>query len=261
MAEEPREPSRAQQAAAEVQVMGNLQSLDVASECIERYGVHPDQFIEWYGADDGAVVTMIHGGYFHEDGTLTYMRPAALALAQNGYRVALAEYRHELGNPKVSRDDMETLARHPQLGEAVWIGHSSGAIFTSYVLFNDSLPVRRCVALAPIFDLARAAEEDAHELDINPIAQWLQNMPDQDPQLYAQWEPLAGYYAMGSAGFQQRGLHLDVIHGTHDHTVPVARTREFLAEPFNIALVPGENHYDVIRPGSDSWLLLLGALG
>ncbi|MCI6573787.1 MAG: alpha/beta hydrolase [Arcanobacterium sp.] len=261
MVEEPPERSRAQQAAAEVQVMDNLQSLDVASEQIERYGVHPDQFIEWYGPEDGAVVVMIHGGYFHEDGTLRYLRPAALALGESGYHVALAEYRHVLGDPKTSFDDIETLARHPQLENAMWVGHSSGAIFVSHALFSDAVQVRHAVVLAPILELARAADEDANELDINPIALWLQKMPEEDPQLYAQWEPLAGYYAMGAAGFQQRGLHLDVIHGTLDRTVPVARTKNFLTEPFNIALVPGENHYDVIRPGSDSWLLLLGALG
>ncbi|MCI5826474.1 MAG: hypothetical protein MR006_07400 [Arcanobacterium sp.] len=261
MAEEPLEQNRARQAAVEAQVMNNLRSLDVASEQVERYGVHPDQFIEWYGPADGAVVVMIHDGYFHEDGTLTYLRPAALALGESGYRVALAEYRRESGNPQVSFADIEVLARHPQLGNAVWVGHSAGAIFVLSALFNDATAVNRAVVLAPILELARAAAEDAHELDTNPIAHWIRGLPAEVPQEYAQWEPLAGYYAMGAAGFQQRGLHLDVIHGTEDYTVPVARTRDFLGEPFNIALVSGEGHYDGIRPGSDSWLLLLGALG
>ena len=246
---------------AEARVISTLSSLDVGAEEIERYGMHPDQYIEWYGPADGRRVVFIHGGYFHEDGTLNYLRPAALALGEAGYRVALPEYRRSAGQPEVTFEDMHTLARHPKLDGAVWLGHSMGCVFVLHVLFSLDTKVTHAVALSPIADLAREAEEDQGRYGRNPVAQWLGGMPDEIPDIYGRCEPLGLYAAMGSAGFQQRALRLDIIHGSLDQTVPVSRTKDLLNEPFNIAIVQGNNHNDTIRPGSDSWLLLLGCLG
>lgn len=245
--------------AAEEHVVDTLRSLDVAPERIERYGIYPEQYIEWYGPREGKRVVLIHGGYFHEDGTLSYLRPAACALGEEGYCVALAEYRHVNGDPSLSFADMALLASYENLHEAIWIGHSTGAVLALHALFNDSIPVKRAVVLSPIFDMARAAQEDALT-GLNPTAQWMGGMPEDKPDTYAAWEPLGLYSEMEASGFQQRALRLDVIHGTLDHLVPVARTRDLMGEPFNIAIVSGEKHNDVIRPGSDSWLLLLGTL-
>lgn len=241
--------------------MSILQSLDVESVEIERYGVHPDQFIEWYGPETGAPVVLWHGGYFHENGMLTYLRPAAYALGEAGYRVALPEYRYIAGQPEVTFADSATLAQHPKLAGAVWAGHSLGAVIALRALFSDDLPVDHVVALSPIVDMARAAREDSARLSVNPVRDWLQALPDENPEAYLEWEPLVLYALMGAVGFQRRALRLDIIHGALDQTVPVQRTQDLQGEPFNIAIVPGENHNDVIRPGSDSWLIFLGALG
>ena len=245
---------------AEAEVVNALRSLDVASADIERYGVHPDQYIEWYGPKDGAPVVLWHGGYFYEDGTLCYLRPAAYALGEAGYRVALPEYRRMAGNQAVTFEDSETLARHPELEDAVWIGHSAGAVPVVRALLMDDLPVRHAVALSPILDLAQAAREDTERIGVNPVLNWMQVAPEEHLEAYLKWEPRVLYSLMGAAGFQRRGLTLDIIHGALDQTVPVQRTRDLMGEPFNIAIVPGENHSDVVRPGSDAWLLLLGAL-
>ena len=246
--------------ADELNISHTLRSLDVAPEKVERYGIHPDQYIEWYGSSAGSPVCLIHGGYFHEDGTLSYLRPAACALGEAGYSVALVEYRREEGNQEVSFNDIEKLAEHPRLARAVWVGHSAGAVFALHALFADTNKVKHAVVLSPIFDLARAAQEDLGKSS-NPTLRWMKGLPSEIPAAYQRWEPMEMYRNMGADGFRDRDLRLDVIHGAQDQTVPVARTRDLIGEPFNFAIVPHENHNDAIRPGSDSWFLLLGCLG
>lgn len=261
MIEEPAASASSPSECAEARVISTLSSLDVAAEEVERYGMHPDQYIEWYGPEDGRHVVFIHGGYFHEDGTLSYLRPAALALGEAGYRVALPEYRRGAGQPEVTFEDIHTLARHPKLSEVVWLGHSMGCVFVLHVLFSLDTKVTHVVALSPVADLARAAQEDHDHYEHNPVARWLGGMPAEIPDIYGRWEPFGLYAELGSSGFQQRALRLDIIHGSLDKTVPVSRTKDLLNEPFNIAIVQDDNHNDTIRPGSDSWLLLLGCLG
>ena len=245
---------------SEDSVMANLKSLNVASEEVVRYGLHPSQFIEWYGPASDKVVCFVHGGIFHLDGTLDYLRPAALALGEAGYRVALVEFRFEAGNPSVTFEDIRAVSRMPELSSAVWVGHSSGAIFVLNALFDETFGVKHGVALAPILDIARDAAEFAGA-EPNRTAQWIGGKPQDVPEAYAPFEPMRQYRELGAAGFQRLGLRLDIIHGAQDGIVPAARTKDLVEEPFNIAIVPDENHMDVIRPGSDSWLLLLGALG
>ena len=38
------------------------------------------------------------------------------------------------------------------------------------------------------------------------------------------------------------------------------RSRDLRSEPFNLAIVEGANHIDLIRPDHDAWVYLLGAL-
>ncbi|WP_124054183.1 alpha/beta hydrolase family protein [Arcanobacterium ihumii] len=248
------------QPSPEKQVLENLLALDVASEELERYGVHPDQFIEWYGPEDGTVICFIHGGFFHEDGTLRYLRPSALALGEEGYRIALPEFRRVPGNPAPSLEDMATLARHPLLANATWLGHSAGSLNVLNVLFNTELQPSHGVVLAPIFDLRRDAEEFPN-LSASKTVHWLGGTPDRIPDVYQEYDPAVRYSRLGADGFVGAGYRLDIIHGALDATIPIQRTRDLATEPFNIAIVPDANHNDVIRPGHDAWLFLLGALG
>lgn len=252
--------SPAEKRQAERAVRDTLRALDVASDEIERYGVHPDQYIEWYGPRDGKVVCFVHGGYFHEDGTLSYLRPAALALGEAGYRVALVEYRRVMGDAGVSLEDMSVLARHPELAEATWLGHSAGSILVLDVLFNPDLAPAHAVVVAPIFDLRRDVEEFP-DMTKSELAAWLGGPPEHYADAYAALDPAVAYARLGTDAFVARGYRLDMIHGVLDATIPVQRTKDLMAEPFNIALVPDANHNDVIRPGHDAWILLLGALG
>lgn len=245
----------------EKQVITDLTSLDVASEEVEKYGVHPDQFIEWYGPKDGRVLVVVHGGQINGDGRLRYLRPAALALGEAGYRVALAEYRYAAGNPEISVEDIFTLTRHPLLQDAIWLGHSLGTILVLDALFNPDIPVSRAVALAPILDLRREAEETDSKA-AQTIKHWFGGSPSYLPDTYAKYDPAVLYSRMGSAdGFAARAYRLDIIHGSADMTILAQHSKDVKGEAFNIAVVPGANHNDVICPGHDAWLFLLGALG
>lgn len=253
-------PSGESPSAAEQQVFNDLRSLQVLPGNIEIYGEKVDQFIEWYGPEYGKPVTFVHGGYFHDAVDLSYARPAAFALGEAGYRVALVEYRRLAGHPELTFDDINTLAHHPVLSQSVWLGHSSGGTFALDVLMDDATSVTHAVVLAPLFDLARDAYDRADSGRFE-AATFLGGMPSEIPDVYAKYDPQARYAEIGPERFISRELQLDIIHGSLDETVPVQRSKELCTEPFHVAIVSDANHSDLIRPGHDAWLLLLGALG
>lgn len=245
----------------EKQVLSDLALLDIASEEVEKYGMHPDQFIEWYGPQNGRVVVIVHGDHINGDGRLLYLRPAALALGEAGYRVALVEYRRAAGHPEISVADITALTLHPLLQDVIWLGHSLGSILVLDALFNPETSVKRAVAVAPILNLRREAEE-ADTPAAQAIQHWFGGSPSYLPDVYAKYDPAVLYTRMGSAdGFAARGYRLDIIHGSADATIPAQHSKDVKGEAFNIAIVPGANHNDVILPSHDAWLFLLGALG
>ncbi|WP_353065073.1 alpha/beta hydrolase [Arcanobacterium hippocoleae] len=241
----------------------DLASLDVASEEVEKYGVHPDQFIEWYGPITGRVVVAVHG-FTETDNRLSYLRPAALALGDAGYRVALVEYRQMPHHPEITFEDIATLARHPRLQNAIWFGHSIGSLCVLKALYDPENSIKHCVVAAPIMNLRREVEEEetSNSQIAQTITQWMGGSPNYLPDTYAEYDPAVLYVRNGSAdGFAANGYHLDIIHGSADQTIPVQHIKTLQAEPFNIAIVADANHNDVICPGHDAWLFLLGALG
>lgn len=242
---------------AERQVLLNLLALELHTGEIEPYGADPDQIIEWHGPLDGEMVVYVHGGYFRATTDRTHARPAAIALAQAGYRVALVEYRRVAGSPLLSLEDMKTLAKHPLLRDAAWVGHSAGGTFVLDVVLDRELEPRRAIALAPLADLILDANEN---VDGGQTAVWVGGMPEDLPEVYAQVDPLTLFRKLGHAAFTAKGVQADIIHGALDETVPVERSRALRGEAFSVAILPEANHFDLIRPDSDAWLLLLGAL-
>lgn len=65
---------------------------------------------------------------------------------------------------------------------------------------------------------------------------------------------------LGEARFVANELNIQIIHGEDDQTIPLARVRGNASTTIRTAIVPGANHVDLIRPGHDAWLFLLGAL-
>lgn len=244
----------------EQKVYDNLLALRVEPDGTESYGTKADQFIEWYGPEGAMVVTLLHGGCFREDIGLDFARPAAFALAEAGYRVALPEYRRLAGTPEVTFEDARLLAQHPLIGPSTWVGHCAGATMALDVLFSGEYELRDVVALAPLFDLSRDVREAVASGETATV-DFMGGTPVEQPERYARFDPMRRWRELGEAQFAARGLRLDIIHGTADATVPAVRSKDLNTEPFNVALVPGANHNDLIRPGDDAWIFLLGALG
>mgnify|MGYP002737552938 FL=1 len=236
-----------------------LRSLPVFPDSIERYGDDPRQFIEWYGAEDAKPICFLHGGRFLTDNAIATTRPAARALAQAGYRVALPSCRLEPGRPELVANDSHTLAQHEVLKDAVWIGHDAGGTWALNVVVAPELGPVEAILLAPIVDLARDMREDP-EYDTGKTYRWIGGTPEELPDRYALYDPIFNYYQLGHAKYCAHELSVEIIHGTADETIPVERSRDLCSEPFNLAIVEGANHIDLIRPDHDAWVYLLGAL-
>ncbi|WP_126416123.1 alpha/beta hydrolase family protein [Trueperella bialowiezensis] len=247
-------------AQGEAQAADRLARQLVFPSSVERYGDDDRQVIEWYGdADAARTICFLHGGKFSGNGLLAATRPAASALAQTGYRVALPQMRFEPGRPELAANDAQRLAMHPQLASAVWVGHDAGALFALNVVLASELEPASAVLLAPIIDLAREVREDPAG-EHGHAAVWIGGTLEERADRYALYDPLFNYYQLGEAKFRGRELSVNIIHGTADQSVPVARSRDLRSEPFNLAVVEGANHIDVIQPGHDAWVYLLGAL-
>ncbi|QOQ38270.1 alpha/beta hydrolase family protein [Trueperella pecoris] len=244
---------------SEDNVIDWLRSLPVFPDAIEHYGQDPHQIIEWYGDPAAKPICFVHGGCFHDANALPATRPAARALAEAGYYVGLVDYRIADARPELTSSDAMKLAVHPVLGEAIWVGHDAGGAFAMNVVMAPETPVRAAVLLAPILDLARDVREDP-EGHNGPTARWIGGSPEECPERYAMYDPMFNYYHVGPARFRARDLSIDIIHGADDQMIGVERSRDVRAEPFNLAIVEGADHIDLICPGQDAWVYFLGAL-
>ncbi|MEV6554291.1 alpha/beta hydrolase [Nocardia sp. NPDC051756] len=201
---------------------------------ITSYGSHPDQVLEVFG-ETGPTVVFIHGGYFRSTTDRTHARPLARALAREGMRVVLLEYRRVPGDPQAAIDDLDRF--ESQLTEPVlWAGHSAGGMLALTRAYNRKAAV---LALAPVADLARASRL---HLGAGAVTTWMGGTPEQQPSRYADLNPQ---------------LHLPpnppdvlLVHGTDDQTVPVALSQDSPAEAL---VLPHTHHFDLIDPESEKW--------
>lgn len=237
--------------------MDVLAGLSIASEEIERYGSDPAQFIEWYGPAAGDIIVFIHGAGFRSEMGMEYARPAALSLGSEGYRVALVQMRKERGNPNVTLADLNLLSEREDFRGALWLGHSlGGSLVMSLVMSPDNAPTRG-VVLAPYVTLTHEVTDYG---DPSGIATWIGARADEAPELYERLDPRERFKALGAEGYASQGLSIKLLHGDADTILPVSSLRSLINAPFEVAVVPGANHMDLIRPGHDAWILLLGAL-
>ncbi|OMH23687.1 hypothetical protein BKD30_11890 [Tersicoccus phoenicis] len=240
------------------------------------YGPGPDQIAELFGPDDGPLVVVVHGGYFRPGTDRTHARPQARALAAEGYRVVLAEYRRVPGSPDDTVEDLRALdaalaavpgtalpgtAGHVTSGHgtsghgtaAAWVGHSAGgALVLLRALTADLAPVP-VLALAPVADLAVA---DRDHLGSDAVPDWIGGSPAEYPDRYARLDPQA-LLKSGS----EPGASVTVLHGNRDTLVPVALTTDLPASPrLHARILEGAHHLDLIDPDSPHWPAVLAEL-
>jgi acetyl esterase/lipase len=209
------------------------------------YGNHPDQVVDvWHGT--GAVVVLLHGGFWRPDWDRTHLRSMAGALRDAGWQVALPEYRREPGRPDLTTGDvlaaLELLPQPP-----VVVGHSAGGHLALWAAAQREPAVRGVLALAPVADLVLAEQLD---LDGGAVRDFLggpaADRPDLDPNRVP-----------------ANGVQVTVLHGTADDRVPLAVSASYAEthpEARRVSL-PGVDHFALIDPEAAVWPVLLDELG
>jgi acetyl esterase/lipase len=217
------------------------------------------------------VAVVLHGGYWRTQyGKLT-CRPAAARLQQLGYAVWNVEYRRVGpgrngggGWPETFEDvaaavdalaDLETthgIDAPLDLDAVVVLGHSAGGQLALWAAGRGQLPAgtvgadprvrpAAVVGLAPVTDMTAAGEAAVALLG-------------GDAETY----PERGAGADPSRAAVP-GVPTLVVHPQDDRTIPVGRSRTFVARcraagaDVTLADPPGEGHQHVILPGSRSW--------
>lgn len=231
------------------------------------YGDHPSQIVHRHAPrtapGPAPVAVLLHGGWWRDRHDAGLMAPLADDLRDAGWAVWNVEYRRTGadggGWPQTVDDVARALdlladtADHDDaldVSRVVAIGHSAGA-HLALMTATESL-VTSVVALAPITDLRRCAEEELGEGALAPFLG-----PDPAPGLYATSSPLHRL---------PLGVPQLVLHGDADQRVPVEHSRDYVAaarevdDPVEYHEIAGADHFAVIDPGHRSWGTVRGAL-
>ncbi len=214
---------------------------------VHSYGDDPDQLWEAFGAGSDPTLVFVHGGYYRPGTDRSHARAAAVALADAGYQVVLAEYRRIPGSPMVCVDDLRTLERVLKAeGDtpALWMGHSAGGQLVQQRAYDDSTVPTATVALAPVGDLRASDRAGAGD---HAVRAWIGCLPEQDPQLWDSLDPSV-------LVTPDRDRWVRVLHGDQDASVDIELNRRY-----HLTALPGAHHFDLINPESRYWAEVLVA--
>ncbi|GAA5167178.1 lipase [Ornithinimicrobium tianjinense] len=226
------------------------------------YGPLPHQIYEVFGDPASpAWVVLVHGGFWRAEWDRTHQRPLAVALAQEGYAVALVEYART-GMAGGGWDGTFTDVRaalSAVLAEAAGapvalVGHSAGGHLAVWLLHQpEAVGVGGAVSLGGCLDLALAADLG---LGDDAAVDLVGGTPLTHPARYDAADPAR----LGRAPYP-----VVVMHGTADEAVPVSVARswwEACAEPGRDVLdvMEGTTHFPLIDPAAPSYPTLLAHL-
>lgn len=228
-----------------------------------RYGGLDDQVIDVHLPEQdtaGAVVVLLHGGFWRQAFDRRHTRPAAEALAAEGFVVVTPEYRRVGGAggwPATFDDVREALKHLPDVAAAVpgrlrtddlrLVGHSAGGHLALWAALQPGAPpVRRVVALAPVADLYEAYGRGLGE---GAVAELMRGGPDDRPEEYRQAD---------AARLLPAEVPITVVHGADDDRVPVDLSRVLPVADY--VELPGVEHFGLIDPRSPAWPTVLAAV-
>ena len=202
------------------------------------FGKSPDQVIDFYysAKESKSIIVLIHGGYWREEYDRKHLSPMAKALANQGWPVALIEYRRIQGNPDAMLSDTKEAISliEKEFKNLILIGHSAGGQL-ALVLANSTNAIGT-IALAPVTDLITAEKLD---LDEGAVSQYL-GCP---AQIRGDLDPMRIEFS---------NKELVLIHGTLDKWVPYEFSARFAKnkESNNLLLITeeGMGHFEVIDP-------------
>ncbi|EPD91132.1 hypothetical protein HMPREF1486_05064 [Streptomyces sp. HPH0547] len=228
-----------------------LLALDpVPPERQEKYGPHPSQVIDLYGENaPGGRIVLLHGGFWREEWDRTHLSPFAAALAGQGMRVALVEYRRVGGGGgwPATVEDVDAALEHLGAPASVLFGHSAGGHLALWAAAKRERAAGRVVVAAPLADLARAHEL---RLDGDSVAAFLGGEEkvettswDADPMRLLPRIPV------------------EILHGTADKEVPIELSRRYANNwGGRLHLLPGVGHYAPITPRTPAFDVLVRSL-
>ena len=228
-----------------------LMSLEPARpETVERYGTHPSQVIDVFGASaPGQRIAVLHGGYWRETYDRTHLTPFAAALAGRGMRVDLIEYRRVGGGGgwPTTVEDVDAALEHLGTPPSVLLGHSSGGHLALWAASKRERAAGRAVVVAPLADLALAHEQ---RLSDGAVAEFLggesevaSRMWDADPMRLLPRIPV------------------ELLHGTADKDVPIEQSRRYCNNwGGRLRLMPGVGHYAPFTPRTPAFEVLVKSL-
>lgn len=228
------------------------------------YGEHPSQIVHIREPEGRGgptpVAVLLHGGWWRDRFDASLMDPLSQDLADAGWAVWNVEYRRTGddggGWPQTLEDVEDALTLLGEtaagdrgrydLGRVVSIGHSAGGhLALLSALDTGRAPVTTVVALAPITDLARCAEEGLGEGAVEPF---LGPVPTARP--YGESSPVSRV---------PLGVSQVVVHGDEDQRVPVEHSRDYVAaaraagDDVDYREIAGADHFAVIDPAHRAW--------
>ena len=210
------------------------------------------------GRARGITVALVHGGFWREQYDRTHANPLAEALARDGFHVANLEYPRigmpgggwpGTGTSVVAR--LESVHADTHLPDrVVVVGHSAGGHLALWLASNDHAPwLTGVVALAPAADLG---EVDRLGLSDDAARALLGGTPDEAPDAWADADPARQHLTLPAV----------IVTGELDDVVPSSVVDSYVAsraadEPLRTAVARRADHFDVIDPTTDAYLLVL----
>ncbi len=236
------------------------------------YGSHPEQFGELTlprSAPPHPVIVLIHGGGYREVYDLRPLGQVVKALAEKGFAVWNIEYRRQ-GNggdfPQMFLDVAagadylsQLAAAHAlDLSNVISMGHSAGGHLAlwlagrrriereSPLYAEEPIMISAVLALAPLADVARAAE---HGLSSDALADVMGGDPASAPANFRNGTPTA---------LLPFHLPQTIIVGSEDAAMLVnARSYVDVAsargDAVELVVLPGAGHFEIVAVGTEAF--------
>ena len=208
-------------------------------------------------------VLIVHGGFWRATYDRAHVAAQAHALTQEGFHVAVGEYRRAGmpgGGVPGTLEDVTALivavAHDEQLpGPLVLMGHSAGGHLVAWAANQDlAQHLAGVVALGGCIDLAAT---ERLGLGDGAARNFVGGPPEQLPEAWAMADPMTSLPPR---------VPVRLVHGALDHTVPVETNEAYLARcrvleaDVTLDVMPGAGHFSLIDPEDPAWQNTLAAL-